>query len=334
MHAHPAPDAGHDRGASGAGDEDGAPAVDQERGGGLGAAPAASLIRALRPRQWSKNLVLFAGFLFTLNEKWRPGDGTMGPFLAQAFCAFASFCLLSSAVYLMNDLKDIEQDRRHPEKRHRPLASGALSPGLAAAVAAALAAAALGAGYLLRPAFAAVGLAYLAMQVAYTLALKQVVLLDVFVIALGFVLRAVGGAVAIGAEISPWLYIVTLLGALFLGFAKRRHELLLLSEVAGHHRPILEEYSAPLLDQIITIMAAATIMAYSLYTFTSPKLPRNHLMMLTIPLVIFGMCRYLYLIHRHEAGGKPEEILLRDRPIIATVVLWTGASALILALGR
>ena len=151
------------------------------------------------------------------------------------------------------------------------------------------------------------GAGYLVMQVAYTFALKQVVLVDVFVITLGFVLRAVGGAVAIGAEISPWLYIVTLLGALFLGFAKRRHELLLLSEVAGHHRPILAEYSAPLLDQIITIMAAATTMAYSLYTFTSPKLPRNHLMMLTIPLVLFGMCRYLYLIHRHEAGGKPEE---------------------------
>lgn len=292
------------------------------------------LLQALRPRQWSKNLVLFAGFLFTLNEKWRPGDGTMAPFLLQALAAFAVFCLLSSAVYLMNDLKDIEHDRQHPEKRHRPLAAGALSPLVAVAMAVVLAAGSLGAAYALRPAFALVGLIYLLMQVAYTLLLKQVVLLDVFIIALGFVLRAVGGAVAIGAEISPWLYIVTLLGALFLGFAKRRHELLLLSEVAGQHRPILEEYSAPLLDQIITIMAAATIMAYSLYTFTSPKLPRNHLMMLTIPLVLFGMCRYLYLIHRHEAGGKPEEVLLRDRPIISTVVLWVTASALILAYGR
>ena len=293
-----------------------------------------ALLKALRPKQWTKNLVLFAGFLFTLNDKWRPSDGTMVPYLLRAAAAFGVFCLLSSSVYLMNDLKDIEKDRQHPEKRKRPLASGALSPALAVVVAVILGLGGVAAAAALRPAFAAVGAGYLVMQVAYTFVLKQVVLVDVFIIALGFVLRAVGGAVAIGAEISPWLYIVTLLGALFLGFAKRRHELLLLSEVAGHHRPILAEYSAPLLDQIITIMAAATTMAYSLYTFTSPKLPRNHLMMLTVPFVLFGICRYLYLIHRHEAGGKPEEILLRDKPIIATVVLWTTASALILLFGR
>jgi 4-hydroxybenzoate polyprenyltransferase len=172
------------------------------------------------------------------------------------------------------------------------------------------------------------------MQLAYVFILKHLVLVDVFVIAIGFVMRAAAGAVVIGAEISPWLYTVTLLGALFLGLCKRRNELLLLDEGAGKHRKILDEYTPALLDTLISITAAAAIMAYSLYTFTSEKLPKNHLMMLTVPFVIFGMFRYLYLAHRKNEGGSPEEVLLKDKPLIVTILLWITTAALILGAGR
>ncbi|MCS6913443.1 MAG: decaprenyl-phosphate phosphoribosyltransferase [Myxococcales bacterium] len=296
--------------------------------------PVRALLRSMRPRQWSKNLLLFAGFLFTLNDTWTPLSPVMWVYLRSASLAFVLFCLLSSGVYLLNDLKDLERDRAHPHKRLRPLAAGQLRPAVALAVALVLLAVALSGSYRLRPAFLAVGCGYLALQVLYTLLLKHLVILDVLGIAIGFVLRAVGGAVAIGVAISPWLYTVTLLAALFLGLCKRRHELLLLSEGAERHRRILAEYSPQLLDQLIAIVASATIMAYSLYTFTSPRLPQNHLMMLTIPLVLYGMFRYLYLVHRRDAGGSPEEVLLRDGPLIATVLAWAAAAALILAIGR
>ncbi len=296
---------------------------------GLGAA-----VRALRPKQWRKNVVLYAGFLFTLNEKWRPFSPAMFDCLLRATLAFLLFCLLSSTVYLINDLKDIDQDRLHPVKRHRPLASGALSPATAVILAVILGAAALSGSYALGPLFFSIGLSYLIMQILYTFALKHVVILDVFIIALGFVMRAISGAAAIGAEISPWLYIVTLLGALFLGLSKRRHELVLLGDDAGHHRRILREYNTQLLDQLISIVASATIMAYSLYTFTSPKLPQSHQMMLTIPFVIYGMFRYLYLVYQKHGGGSPEDLLFRDRPLLAAILLWSGTAAAILALSR
>lgn len=296
--------------------------------------PLGALLRTMRPKQWSKNVLLFAGFLFTLNDLWVPMEPSMWAALRRAGAAFGLFCLLSSCVYILNDLKDRDKDRQHPVKRHRPLAAGHLPPGLAVAAFALFSAVALVGAYALRPLFFVCALGYLLMQVAYTYALKHMVILDVLVIALGFVLRAVSGAVAIAAAISPWLYSVTLLGALFLGFCKRRHELLLLSEGAHHHRKNLAEYSAQLLDQLIGIVAAATIMAYSLYTFTSPKLPHSHAMMLTIPLVLYGMFRYLYLVHRKDAGGSPEEVFLRDRPLIITSALWVASSAAILTLGR
>lgn len=296
--------------------------------------PVVALVLAMRPKQWSKNLLVFAGFLFTLNEKWRPFEPSMSAYLLRAAAAFALFCGASSAVYLFNDLKDIEKDRQHPRKRRRPLAAGDLAPGLALGAAVLLLFGTLLASYALRPLFGFVLLCYALMQLGYTLLFKEIVILDVFVIALGFVLRAVSGAVAIYAAISPWLYIVTLLGALFLGLCKRRHELVLLSDGATSHRPILEEYSTELLEQMISIVSSATIMAYSLYTFTSPRLPQNHLMMLTIPLVIYGMFRYLYLVHKKDEGGSPEEVLLRDRPLILTIFLWAGTAAAILGLSR
>ncbi|MGK4006291.1 decaprenyl-phosphate phosphoribosyltransferase [Sorangium sp. So ce1036] len=294
---------------------------------------AVALLRAMRPRQWTKNLLLFGGFLFTVNERWTPFTESMWTHLGRAAGGFLLFCGLSSAVYLLNDLKDIERDRLHPVKRNRPLASGALPPRLAqrAVVLLTLVTAVL--GYALSPLFAALCACYFLMQLLYTFALKEMVILDVLVIALGFVLRAVGGAVVLGVDISPWLYTVTLLGALFLGLAKRRHELVVLGD-AAQHRPILKEYTRGMLDQLIGIVTAGTIMAYSLYTFTAANLPANHLMMLTIPFVIYGVFRYLYLIHLRQEGGSPEEVLLHDRPLIGAILLWASSAGVILAFFR
>lgn len=293
-----------------------------------------ALLKAMRPKQWIKNLLLFAGFVFTLNERWRPFSDDMWGYLGRSVAAFALFSLLSSAVYLLNDVRDADKDRQHPTKRRRPIASGELPVPVAIAAAFILGPASLVAAYLLSPPFAGVATCYLAMQICYILVLKEVVLLDVFVLAIGFVMRAVSGAVVIGADISPWLYTVTLLGALFLGLCKRRSELLLLDTEAGKHRKILQSYTPSLLDSLTSIVASSTIMAYSLYTFTSPKLPPNHLMMLTIPLVIFGMFRYVFLAHAHNAGGSPEETFLRDRPLLITMALWIVSTGLILGLMR
>ena len=296
-----------------------------------------ALVRALRPKQWTKNLLLYAGFLFTLNQVWQPLQPSMWQSLGRASLSFLFFCLLSSGVYLLNDLRDLEQDRAHPKKRHRPLAAGQVSPVVAVITAVVLLGTALAGSYLLRPMFFGVALLYLLMQVAYTLVLKHMVILDTFVIAIGFVMRAVSGALVLYAYISPWLYIVTFLGALFLGLCKRRHELALLGEIAGGaaaHRKNLAEYSLPLLDQMISVVTASTLMAYSLYTFTSPQLPPNHLMMCTIPHVLYGVFRYLYLVYRRGDGGSPEEVLLRDRPLLVAIGLWIATAAAILALGR
>jgi 4-hydroxybenzoate polyprenyltransferase len=289
-----------------------------------------ALLKGMRPKQWIKNLLLFAGLVFTLNERWRLFSPEMWRYLARSTAAFALFSLVSSTVYLLNDVRDVEKDRQHPTKRNRPIASGALPAKLAVAIALVLMPALLVASYFLSVPFFAVVAAYLVMQFGYVFLLKEVVLVDVFIIAIGFVMRAVAGTVVLGAQISPWLYTVTLLGALFLGLCKRRNELVLLEGRAVHHRKILELYTAPLLDSLTSIVASSTIMAYSLYTFTAPTLPPNNRMMLTVPFVIFGMFRYLYLAHSKNAGGSPEEVFLKDKHLIVTIVLWIVATSLIL----
>lgn len=302
-----------------------------------GSAPpgrAKALFLALRPRQWTKNLLLYAGFLFTLNQVWKPLQPSMWQALLRATLGVLLFCAVSSGVYLLNDVRDLEQDRAHPVKRHRPLARGLIPVWLAAVAAVVLLISGVLGAWVLRPLFGAVAALYVAMQIAYTLKLKHLVILDVFVIALGFVLRAISGAIVLNAHISPWLYIVTFLGALFLGLCKRRHELVLLEEGAVHHRRILREYSTELLDQMISIVTASTIMAYSLYTFKAEGLPENGLMMLTIPHVLYGMFRYLYLVHKRNSGGSPEDVLLRDRPLLIAILLWAATAATILTLGR
>jgi 4-hydroxybenzoate polyprenyltransferase len=291
-----------------------------------------ALLKGLRPKQWIKNLLVFAGLVFTLNERWRFFSPEMWRYLSRSTAAFVIFSLVSSTVYLLNDVRDVDRDRRHPTKRNRPVASGALPARVAVATALAMMPVLLVASYVLSVQFFAVVAAYLVMQFGYVFVLKEIVLVDVFIIAIGFVMRAISGTVVLGAQISPWLYTVTLLGALFLGLCKRRNELVLLEGQAGDHRKILERYTAPLLDSLTSIVASSTIMAYSLYTFTSPTLPPNNRMMLTVPFVIFGMFRYLYLTHSHNAGGSPEEVFLRDKPMIVTIGLWILTTGLILGL--
>ncbi len=281
-----------------------------------------ALIRTGRPRQWTKNIFVFAAVLFS-------GRFTeAGPLLETAI-AFVSLSLFSSAVYIVNDVRDAELDRAHPVKRTRPIASGELDEATAWVGALAFAFVALVLGWLAGPMFLlALGI-YLLLQLLYASWLKDVVILDIMAIAAGFTIRAVAGAWAIEVPISPWLLIVTALLALFLGAAKRRHELLLLGEGSGGHRPVLAHYTPALLDQILSTLSAATITAYALYTFFSDTVSDDRLM-LTVPFVLYGVLRYQYLVHSKNQGGAPEEILLKDRPIQLTVLLWFAASALVM----
>ncbi len=274
------------------------------------------LIRSMRPRQWPKNIFVFVPLLFD-RKLFDPAS------VLATTLAFVLLCLMSSAVYLMNDLVDIESDRQHPVKKDRPLPSGQLSPQVATVAAVVLATVSLVGGYLLTPALAAVLLAYLLLQVAYTLWLKHVVLVDVMVIAAGFVLRIAAGVVVIDVErFSPWLYVFGGFLALIMAIGKRRHELVLLGEEAGSHRAILDDYSVDLTDRMLGIVTSGSVVAYSLYTFLAEGVPDNHAMMLTIPFVLYAVFRYLYLIHVRQEGGAPEEIVLRDRPFQANLILY------------
>lgn len=282
----------------------------------------ASLVVSLRPEQWTKNLVVFAGLLFG-RELFDP----TGRPLFLAIVAFAVFCALSGAVYLVNDVADREADRRHPVKSRRPIASGALSPGLAIGAAVVLAACALAVAFRVRPMFGGVSLAYVALQAAYSWRLKHVVILDVLTIAMGFVLRAVAGAVVIAVPISHWLLLCTVLLALFLALSKRRHELVLLAGGAVEHRRILGEYSPYLLDQMIGVVTASTLMAYIFYTISPETIQKfgTDRLGLTIPFPLYGIFRYLYLVHLKEGGGSPASMLLNDRPLLLCVALWAAA---------
>jgi 4-hydroxybenzoate polyprenyltransferase len=278
---------------------------------------AAPLIRSLRPGQWTKNLLVFAGLIF--------GEKLLDPNAAgRAAAAFGIFCLLSSTVYLINDVRDREADRLHPVKSKRPIASGALGAPTAIAAAVVLAAVSAGSAFWLSPAFGLVALAYLVLLTAYSFVLKHVVIVDVLVLAGGFVLRAAGGAVAIGVDFSHWLLLLTLLGALFLGLSKRRAELVALAGGAGAHRKSLSQYSPYLLDQMIGVVTASTLLAYAFYTIHPETVARfgTDRLLWTVPFPLYGIFRYLYLVHQREGGGNPSDTLLNDRPILACVALW------------
>jgi 4-hydroxybenzoate polyprenyltransferase len=282
-------------------------------------------VRALRPLQWTKNGVLFAALVF--DQRLFELDP-----LLRTLVAALVFCGLSSAVYLINDVRDIEADRQHPVKRFRAITSGELKPRTALTMTVVLLTVSLGVAYLVRPEFLLVSLAYVGLMIAYTFWLKQVVLIDVLTIAAGFVLRAAAGAIAIAVEISPWLLVCTMLLALLLAFGKRRHEVLILRSRAARHRASLETYSPRLLDQLIGITAASTVIAYAVYTFDSASVPANHTMMFTIPLVVYAIFRYLYLVYLRRMGGSPEVMLVRDRPLLVSIVLWGAGSVLVLYL--
>jgi 4-hydroxybenzoate polyprenyltransferase len=282
-----------------------------------------ALFASLRPQQWVKNLVVLAALVFS--KHLFDADASL-----RACFAFAVFCALAGAVYLVNDLADLEHDRLHPAKRTRPIASGALPPPVARAAAVLLFAAALAAAWALGAGFLLCAVAYLALGLGYSFGLKHVVILDVLAVALGFVLRGVAGAVAIGVHFSPWLLVCTILLALFLGLAKRRHELVSLEDAAAH-RQILAEYSPYLLDQMIAVVTASCLTAYAFYTLAPETVEkyRTERLALTIPFVIYGIFRYLYLVHRRDQGGSPADALLADRPLLAAVTLWAVAVVLI-----
>ena len=274
-----------------------------------------ALLKTMRPRQWTKNGFVFFALVFDKQLFNIPA-------LLDTLAGFALFCLISSAVYIFNDLADIEADRQHPEKKNRPLPSGKLSASVAWIAGVALVLISLGLGWFLSRPFAYVVAGYFVINILYSRWLKHVPILDVLIVAAGFVLRVHAGTTLITVErFSPWLYVVTTLGALYLGFGKRRSELALLAQGAGSHRKVLDGYTIPLLDQYITIVSSATILAYSLYTFSAPNLPANHSMMLTIPFMAYIIFRYLYIIQVTHQAGAPEEVLLSDRPMQIAIAL-------------
>lgn len=283
------------------------------------------LLQSLRPKQWIKNLLVFAALLFSLNIFH--ADLTL-----RAVYAFLLFCAASSSIYLVNDILDVANDRLHPVKSLRPIASGRVGLGTAWILSLILAAAAIGVGYVLDPRFSIVVALYIVLQLVYSKFLKHLVILDVMVIAVGFVLRAMAGAYAINVPISQWLLVCTFLLALFLGFGKRRHELLLMEDGAANHRKVLGDYSAYFLDQMIAVVTASTLIVYILYTTSAEVTARfgTTNLIYTIPFVLYGIFRYLFLIHKKDRGGDPTTTLLDDTPLIAALVAWAITVVIIL----
>jgi 4-hydroxybenzoate polyprenyltransferase len=276
-----------------------------------------ALIKTMRPRQWTKNGFIFFGLIFD-KQLFLPE-----PFF-RTVLGFSLFCLISSAVYLFNDITDVEADRNHPVKKFRPIASGKLPVSVAGSVALLITAVTIPLGYILSPGFALILATYLIINLLYSRWLKHMAILDVLILSSGFVLRVAAGITLIAPveRFSPWLYVITVLFSLYIALGKRRAELSLLAQEASAHRRVFEGYTLPLLDQYITIISSTTIVAYSLYSFSAPNLPQNHTMMLTIPFVVYGIFRYLQLIQTGHAAGAPDEVALKDRPLQVTVLLW------------
>ncbi len=275
-----------------------------------------ALLKTMRPRQWAKNAVVFTALVFDV-KLFNPA------YLGRTTIAFALLCLLSSAVYILNDIADIEKDRQHPTKRFRPLAAGTLSNGTAAAAAIVFLIVAIGGAFVLSIGFGALALLYFVVNLLYSFWLKHVVIVDVLMVSAGFIIRVGAGTVLFPVQrFSPWLYVCMTLLSLFIILGKRRHEITLLAHGANNHRAVLANYNLDLLDHMISIVTTSAVIAYSFYTFSAENLPKNHTMMLTVPFVLYGIFRYLYLIHVQQEGGAPDELLFRDRPLLITVALW------------
>ncbi|PGM89010.1 decaprenyl-phosphate phosphoribosyltransferase [Bacillus cereus] len=276
--------------------------------------------KQLRPKQWTKNLLVFAALVFSIKQV----SLTM---VAQATICFALFCAISGCVYILNDFMDIEADRQHPVKRYRPMASGALNPYFAITAGCVILVASLVVSYVLNPLLCLVLAVYFTLNVAYSIRLKHVVIIDILIIASGFVLRALAGGLVIHVPFTPWFLLCTLLLSLFLAINKRRHELVLLQANKGSHRKVLESYSPALLDQLSTIVTSATIVTYAIFTFNAGT---SIYLMWTIPFVIYGIFRYLYLVHMEDKGGEPDKVLLEDQHILITVLLYAITVIIIL----
>ncbi|MEW6685328.1 MAG: decaprenyl-phosphate phosphoribosyltransferase [Candidatus Edwardsbacteria bacterium] len=280
---------------------------------------------SFRSKQWMKNLFIFAGILFSQNIL----DFLL---LSKVIFAFLIFCFLSGSIYIFNDLTDLEQDRRHPVKSHRPLASGRLKAGQAISALIIFIPSSLAVSYWLNLSFFIIALAYFLLQLAYSFSLKNVVILDVFIVAIGFVLRVLAGAVVINVEISSWFLVCAILLSLFLGLSKRRYELVVLKEKAQNYRKVLAEYSPYLLDQMISVVTSATVVAYTLYTVSPETIQKfkTKNLIFTVPFVLYGIFRYLYLIHQKGLGGNPENILVTDKPLMIDILLWVITAGIIL----
>jgi 4-hydroxybenzoate polyprenyltransferase len=279
---------------------------------------AGQFLELLRVRQWIKNPLIYIALIFTNNL-------FNAPLFLKVTVGFFLLCFAASSIYIINDIRDAKEDKHHPEKKSRPIASGAISPVFAGVISGLLMVFALAGSFLISRGFFYLLLFYTVMNLLYTLKLKHVVILDLFIVAAGYVIRAAAGAVLINVAISPWLLICTSLLALFVIMAKRRYEMTMLSD-ASKHRKILEEYSVPFIDEMISVVTASTLIAYSLYTFTSETASRHQYLMLTVPFVMYGIFRYLYLIHKKNLGGNPELIFLRDVPTIINIALWLATN--------
>jgi 4-hydroxybenzoate polyprenyltransferase len=293
------------------------------------------VLKAMRPRQWTKNAIVFMALIFSVNQDWLPEEpSSWDHLLVRAILVALAFCAVSGAGYLINDVRDRQSDALHPSKRRRPIAAGLISPREAMTWAFVMGLLGLAVAFAVDWRSGAVILGYIGLQVSYTVFLKYQVILDVMAIAAGFVLRALAGAYAVDVPTSPWLYVVTALGALFLAITKRRAEVTLLQEGAVNHRATLAMYTPALVDQMTSMVTASTVISYALYTFTAENLPSNHAMMLTIPFVAYGVFRYLYLSLTQNEGGSPEEVLLKDIPLLLTVIGWVATSMVVLTAYR
>ena len=307
--------------------------ISKSFGSGLAASAPAALVKALRPQQWVKNALVFLPFLFAIEQAWSLDNLDPVPeLIGKLFIVFAGYCALSAAVYLFNDLSDRKADQQHPVKKHRPIASGKVGVPMAVTVMVALTAAGLAATFLVELVLGGIGLIYLAINVAYSLGLKRIVLVDVMAVASGYVIRAVAGAVAIDVTPSPWLYATTAAAALFIVVGRRYAEVRLAGDEASEQRSVLGKYAGPFISQLLTITATAAWLSYTLYTVEADNLPQNNTMLLTIPLVSFGLFRYLYLLNTSKEAEAPEQLIMRDVPLVLSIVGWIVAAVLVLIL--
>ena len=286
-----------------------------------------AIMQSMRPHQWTKNFFVYAALIFSQNI-------LNLPLLLKTTIAFSAFCLISSALYIFNDLKDLEEDKLHPLKSKRPIASGKIKKSTAILMIVVLGLLGFSSALTLNKNYFIIILVYFLIQMAYSIKLKHIVILDVFVVALGFLIRVVAGGLAIEVSLSSWLLICTILLALFLALSKRRHELVLLEDVASDHRPILEEYSPYLLDQMIAVVTASTVIAYCLYTISEETVTKfgTTNLIFTVPFVLYGIFRYLYLIHQRSEGGSPEALIIKDKPLLIDIFLWIATAVIILYL--